>query len=265
MKAREVMEALCNAALEAGGRRPGADTCDTLKAGDPDKEVRKVAVTMFAPPDVIREAAAWGADMLIVHEPLYYNHADVHSDEPQEVMKRTLLEETGMTVYRSHDYPHKTKPDWITDGVVRAFAPELAELPSFREDYSHLTLPAPKTPRELARELEEKLDIRHIRIVGAADEPCTHLAVRPGDPGGVIEELCTEWCEVVVVGEACEWRHYEYARDAAQLGRKKAVLVLGHVGSERPGMAHITRILEKRLPDLQFRYFDCGEVYTYAD
>lgn len=265
MKAYEVFDELCAAALEAGGRRPGADTCDTLKAGSPDKEVRKVAVTMFGTPNVIREAAAWGADMMIVHEPLYYNHPDRHSDEAQEVMKRTLLEGTGMTVYRSHDYPHKAKPDWITDGIIRAFAPQLAERPSFRDDPSHLTLPEPKTPRALARELEEKLRIRHVRIVGAADEPCTHIAVRPGDPGGVLEELVTDWCEVVVVGEACEWHHYEYARDAAELGLRKAVLVLGHVGSERDGMAYITGILEKRLPALTFRYFDCGEVYTYAD
>ena len=70
---------------------------------------------------------------------------------------------------------------------------------------------------------------------------------------------------MVVVGEACEWHHYEYARDAAQLGRKKAVLVLGHVGSERDGMAYIASLLAARLPDVEFRYFDCGEVYTYAD
>lgn len=36
------------------------NTCDTLKAGDPEAELgSRVAVTMFATPDVIRDAAAW--------------------------------------------------------------------------------------------------------------------------------------------------------------------------------------------------------------
>ena len=265
MKAFEIMNELCAMALENSSWKPGEGTCDTLKAGDACREAGKVAVTMFGTPDVIRAAAAWGADMMIVHEPLYYNHPDNHSDEAQEVVKRALLEGTGMTVYRFHDHSHKARPDMITDGLVRAVFPELAAGDAYVSDPGHLTLTEPMTPRELARTFEQKLGIRRVRIVGAADEKCTHIALRPGDPGGVLEELATDWCEVVVVGEACEWHHYEYARDAAQLGRKKAVLVLGHVGSERDGMAYIASLLAARLPDVEFRYFDCGEVYTYAD
>ena len=47
------------------------NTVDTVKAGDAEREVKKVAVAMFASIDTIRAAAAWGADFLIVHEPTY--------------------------------------------------------------------------------------------------------------------------------------------------------------------------------------------------
>lgn len=46
-------------------------SCDTLKAGNPYVETHKVAVSMFATPEVVREAKEWGAQLLIVHEPTY--------------------------------------------------------------------------------------------------------------------------------------------------------------------------------------------------
>ncbi|MGN1129039.1 MAG: Nif3-like dinuclear metal center hexameric protein, partial [Candidatus Flemingiibacterium sp.] len=59
-------------------------TCDTIKSGSPDAVVTKVAVSMFATPEVVKNAHEWGAELLIVHEPTYYNHMDEHSDEAIE-------------------------------------------------------------------------------------------------------------------------------------------------------------------------------------
>lgn len=59
---------------------------------------------MFATPDVVRKAKETGAQLLVVHEPTYFNHWDEHSDEPFEVEKRRLIEESGITIYRYHDY-----------------------------------------------------------------------------------------------------------------------------------------------------------------
>ena len=58
---------------------------------------------------------------------------------------------------------------------------------------------------------------------------------------------------------------WEHARDAAQMGYHKAILVLGHIGSERDGMKYAAQILKQRQPQLDVRYFECGEVYTYSD
>ena len=34
-------------------------TCDTIKAGSPDKELKRVAVTMFATVDTVKKAKEW--------------------------------------------------------------------------------------------------------------------------------------------------------------------------------------------------------------
>ena len=72
MKAYEVMNLLYGYGADADY----SNTCDTLKAGNPDNEVTKVAVSMFATIGVVKAAKEWGAQLLVVHEPTYYNHMD---------------------------------------------------------------------------------------------------------------------------------------------------------------------------------------------
>ena len=239
-------------------------TCDTLKCGSPDKEVKRVAVTMNPTVDTIRQAKEWGADMMITHEPLYYNHWDDHSDESLETEKRALLESTGMTVYRFHDHPHRNKPDLIAmgeynflglDGTVTY--PDIFAL-------TRVELNTPMTPIELAKHIEDKLGIKYVRIAGVRDEKCSHISAMFGAPGNVIFELTRPETEIMIVGEISEWCIGEYVRDAAALGRKKALLVLGHAGSERAGMVYITGEFEKLLPEIEFKYIECGEVYSYT-
>lgn len=239
-------------------------TCDTIKCGSPERAVEKAAVCCFATPEVIREAAAWGAQLLITHEPTFYDHWDEMEDTPAGHAKRKLLEETGLVLYRYHDHPHAAPADMIGLGEMAALG-----LPGALEErgagqINRYTLDTPITPRELARHIERQLHIAHVRICGTTDEPCSRLALAFGTPRGAFEEL-SGWAEIVLTGEACEWRLGEYARDAAQLGIKKALLILGHCGSERDGMRYIADLLAKALPELSVRYLESGEVYTYCE
>ncbi len=239
-------------------------TCDTLKCGSPDKEVKKVAVTMNPTVGSIKEAFEWGADMMITHEPLYYNHWDEHSDESLETEKRAFLESTGMTVYRFHDHPHREKQDMIAKGEYNAL--ELDGTVSYPDIFAltRVNMNTPITPVELAKRIEDKLGIKYVRIAGVRDEKCTHISAMFGAPGNVIFELTRPETEIMIVGEISEWCCAEYVRDAAALGRKKSLLVLGHEGSERAGMVYITEKFKELLPEIEFKYIECGEVYTYT-
>ena len=120
----------------------------------------------------------------------------------------------------------------------------------------------PITPRSLAKIVEKRCGLRCIRVCGAIDELCTKVSGMFGAPGG-FNELKSDECEVLLIGEVCEWQVCEYARDAAQLGYKKAILIMGHVGSERDGMKYVTDILKNKHPEIDVKYFECGEVYSY--
>jgi hypothetical protein len=55
---------------------PFADTVDTVKIGDSSQELTGIVITFLATCDVIEEAAKVGANLLITHEPTFYNHPD---------------------------------------------------------------------------------------------------------------------------------------------------------------------------------------------
>lgn len=259
MRARELMEELFSLSEEADF----SSTCDTLKAGDPDRELRRVAVAMLPTVEVIKAAHQWGADLLLVHEPMYFNHRDEHSDETVEVQKRALVNETGMTVWRYHDHPHATRPDIIDEGALRSLALD-ADVKIDADRTTRLRLRSPLTPAELAAVIEEKWGLRHVRICGAKDAPCRNVTLRPGAGGNAITlaELQRPDCDIILAGELAEWSVGEYARDAAALGYNKAVLILGHEGSEKAGMMYTAEIVKEKHPELEVRYFESGETYA---
>lgn len=239
---------------------------DTLKCGKLDKEIKKVAVTMIATIDVIKQATEWGADLIITHEPTFYEHMDV-KDETDVVVKKKaeLIEKSGVSIIRFHDCMHGCDPDMIGEGEFYYLGVEGEFVNGDRIAVNRFILNNGLTPVELAKLIEDKLNIKHIRICGERDKKCTKISACFGTPGGVFEELKNDDVEIVLTGEACEWSLGEYARDAKSLGYNKALLIMGHIGSERDGMKYLTKLLRKKFNDLDFRYFDCNEVYTYTD
>ena len=244
----------------------GANTCDTVKAGSVNKELHRVAVTMFATVETVKKVLEWGADFLIVHEPTYYEHMEtLIPNDPVIAAKKKLIDESGLAIYRFHDHIHLQKPDGIDRGVADALGfDEPFEDTGFFGSY-RLTAKTPVTGAELARRAEEKLGLHHVRIAGERNHPSTHIVFACGTPQGVYELLRDKETEIVITGEICEWMLAEYARDASALGIPKTIIVPGHIGSERDGMKALARRLSDKHKNFETRYFECGEVYTYAD
>ena len=264
MNSRELMEDLF--ARCKGAPHDYSRTCDTLKCGDPEREIHKVGVTMFPTPEVIRAAHRWGADLLIVHEPTFYDHYEVKTEhDPVIEAKERLLDETGLVVWRFHDHPHAKPSDMICEGELAYLGLDGEWIRKQRFGVNRFILHKPMTPREIARLIEEKLHVAHVRMCGAIDAPCTKLSLGFGAAGEEIKELRDPEVEVAIVGEICEWRDGEYARDARQFGFRKALLILGHAGSERDGMRLMTERMKKLYPELETQYFECGETYTYPE
>lgn len=236
---------------------------DGLKYGDPDGEVTKVATCLTATPDVIRAAGEWGAQLLVTHEPTFGSHLDDERDTELSRAKMKLLDEAGLTVYRWHDSTHFRAGDKIGE----SFIARLGWKGVFNGDMDFV-LDEPKTPLQIAKEISEKLHLKHPRIVGRRDGEVTRLNLSLGARGSdPYTALRTDDHEVAIAGEVCEWYDGEPIRDLAQLGAQKTLIILGHAGSERDGMEDLATFINNNYADkaITAKYFDCGELYTYVD
>src|SRR5512144_405733 len=85
---------------------PFTDTVDTIKAGDPSQELTGILVTFLATCEAIEQAAQLGANLIITHEPTFYNHLDTTdwlSQHPTYIAKQGLIERSGVVIWRFHD------------------------------------------------------------------------------------------------------------------------------------------------------------------
>jgi putative NIF3 family GTP cyclohydrolase 1 type 2 len=214
-------------------------TVDTFKAGDPDTPVTGIATTMMATLDVLQRAAAKHLNLIITHEPTFYQHTDdrpegMDENDPVWAEKRAFIEKHHLVVWRFHDHWHRMKPDGILAGMVKELGWEKYE----STDNPYLfTLPE-TTLEKLASDVARKLDTPVMRIVGNRDMKVTKVGLSPGFAGFVRETQALEMdnVEVLLVGETREWETVEYAADAVTEGKKKALIVIGHVPSEQAGM-----------------------------
>ena len=257
MNALELINALC-------GRDTltAKDTCDTFKAGNPYVELSRVALCFIATPELLREASEWGAELVITHEPTYYDHWDNMPSYNIAKKKKELIDSLGITLVRYHDHPHMAFPgrDLFSEGFVEA----IGWKGTFEGPLTFI-LDEPMSPREMIRQMEEILDCHNIRAAGDIDHLTRRVSLLLGARGGEWNTFIdSEKDTVAIGGEVCEWAVCEAARDAYQMGISKCAIAMGHAGSERDGMKYITNMMKEKFADsgIEFRYFEVGETFT---
>lgn len=239
-------------------------TVDCFKFGDEEREVKKVVTCLTATPNVLKEAARLGADLIITHEPTFYTHVDEKYPSKIVGMKTAAVEAAGIPICRYHDHMHFAADDMISLG----FLDRVGWNGTFDGDLI-FTLDEPTTPLELAKDIEEKCGLKHCRIIGRRNGDVTKIGLflghRGGDCWGKFKNF--EDVEVGIGGEWCEWADGEPIRDGAQFGMQVTAIIAGHAGSERDGMRYLAKLINERFADrgISAEYVDCGELYTYTD
>jgi len=242
-----------------------SDTVDTFKAGNPDTPVTGIAVTMMATLDVLKRAAVSGNNLIITHEPTFFNHLDKPDEldqgdnDPVLAEKREFIEKHGLIIWRFHDHWHARKPDGIQAGMVHVLGWE-----KFQDPANQHLFTVPRTSvNALAADLKARLGIRVMRVVGESHMEVTRVAMSPGAAGFAHETSALEMpdVEVLVVGETREWETVEYVADAVTEGKHKALIILGHIPSEQAGMEECTRWLKNFVTEVPISFVPSAEPF----
>jgi putative NIF3 family GTP cyclohydrolase 1 type 2 len=239
-----------------------AQTVDNLIAGTADTPVKGIATTMMATLEVVQRAAATGKNMVITHESTFFSHqdrTDQIQQDPTYQFKRDFLNKHNMAVFHFHDHWHGRKPDGIAVGMMRELGWE-----KFADPQNPKSFTFPATPlARLAKEIETKLKIRTMRVLGDPQLPIKralaswgNVSLMPGMPFLARPEV-----DVLIVGETHEWELVEYAQDAIASGQKKALIVLGHVVSEQAGMKYCAEWLKGFINEVPIEFIAAAEPF----
>jgi putative NIF3 family GTP cyclohydrolase 1 type 2 len=243
----------------------GEGTVDTVKSADAARPVSGIVTTMFATIDVIQKAISIKANLIIAHEPTFYNHHDETEwikDHEVYQFKRNLLEKNNIVVWRFHDYWHATRPDGVLEGVLKKL--EWSQYYNAADPFL-LNIP-PQPLGDIIQHAKRKLDIRTLRYIGTLDDACKSVLIIPGAAGGRVHINAMQKYnpDLIIVGEVQEWETSEYIRDFRLAGKKRSLIVLGHVMSEEPGMEYLVQWLKPHFPDLSIAHIPSGNPFIYT-
>lgn len=237
-------------------------TVDTFKSGSEESVVTGIATTFLSNLDVLKRAKAKGCNMVITHEPTFYNHLDkteqFGENDPVLTAKQKFIEENDMIIWRFHDHWHRTTPDGIYKGME-----ELLGWTEYKRGDSYIYELPETTLSQFASDLKEVFQAKSIRVIGPPDMTFHVVGLKVGSPGSMaqIEMLRQEEVEVLVGGESLEWETVEYVRDAISAGMNKAMILLGHAHSEEAGMEYCAEWLKGFVSEVPIEFVPAYEPF----
>ena len=237
-------------------------TVDNVVFGRPETRLRGIATTMMATMDVIERAAAAGRNLVITHEPTFYSHQDTAEPFAQDAayqFKTAFMKQHDMVVFRFHDHWHAMRPDGVAFGTARELGWDKNRVPDNQREFTFDGVPLAR----LADQIRDRLGARTIRVVGDPALPVNRVAASWGyytfNPANLV--IARPDVDVFVVGETREWETVEYVQDLIAAGKKKALIVIGHVASEQAGMKYCAEWLKGFVSEVPIEFVPASEPF----
>ena len=262
MTAREIADIFESIAPIASGI-PGDELGCVF--GDPHADVRAIACLWQCHAPSIQAAARAGANLLICHETIFLPaQTSPWYDGPKEIasnrIRRELLEQHGVTVYRSHSNWDALPIDGVPDQAVAALAIDGLQVVGQQKFFKVHRLPKPMTVADLAERVDEGLHLSP-RVFGDPRKRIQQFAFLIGGFGENqwhMPQAARELgAEAIIIGEMSEFIV------SAALEMDLPVIETLHSVSESPAIYRQAQMLAARLPDVPV-YFVASGALAYG-
>jgi dinuclear metal center YbgI/SA1388 family protein len=245
------------AALEICAPLEGAEPWDNvgLLLGHPQDDIHKALVTIDLTPQVLAEAQAFGAQLVVAYHPTWFGAKKrlVHEDLILQAAR------AGLCIYSPHtalDSAQGGTNDVLAHaaglplGAGEALAPRANATPQSPGMGRVGTLPAPMDVGPWLHALKAAMGVGHALLAEpkiASLGPIRRVAVCAGAGDDMVERALAAQADTFVVGEL---RHHQALHCLAQ---KMRVVALLHSGSERAALVPYARKLQQLAPSVTFR------------
>ena len=238
-------------------------TVDGFKAGDPAAALTGVAVTVAARLENLKRAASAGCNLVVTQEPVFYGANDEpgnRATDPVYLAKRAYVDEAKLVVWRFADHWAARQPDPRVVALAEALSwPEASNTGNGIYRIPETTLGA------LTSHIRSHLGIRGgLRSVGPAGMRVRSVLVSPGTTDLPTTVARIAGADVVLAGEPREWEVVPYVLDARESGARKALISIGRIVSEEPGMRACASWIRTLAPGLRVEALPVGDPYWTA-
>jgi putative NIF3 family GTP cyclohydrolase 1 type 2 len=254
-----------------GGEWP-ATGADGFKAGEPSTVVKGIATTSMATLDVLKTAAKANANLVLTYEPTFYGRSDgrmaapaggrgpggVSPDDAVLKAKREFIEKNGLVVFRLRDHWQARKENDMVTGLADALGWSKHRV---KVDDALYDIP-PATAQDTVALIRGKLNLRAgLRAVGDRQATVRRVLLHPGVMNPAIMWQRYSTVDMIVAGEVREWENTFYAADIFTAGEKRALVTVGRVVSEEPGMRACAEWLKTVVKEVPATWIGAGDPY----
>ncbi len=259
-------------------------TRDKVLFGDVHQECTGIVTSAWASVDVIKQAIKLGANLIISHEAIFWNHGD-HQDWLQSEKNQTyeakieLLASHHIVVWRDHDHIHYggiPVGGKLVDGIFYGVAQIMGWTDyqingngeRFRDSrYRQFEIPT-TTVRTIADKLIQSGNLNGAKVYGSLDTKVTKVII-PGHNLGAANDLISkidkEDINLVLGMEVIDFTLAEYIRDSSMLGIDRAMVTVGHFNLEEFGMKYMLNYLPKVIDaGVDWHFVQSGDMYNYV-
>ncbi len=236
-----------------------------LLCGSKSKTVSKVLVALDPFEDVCREAAQWGADLIITHHPLIFRPIKAITDETEVGRCIQLLCAKGISLISAHTNLD-CAPDGVNDRLAACLGLSDVQVisPAGTDDQGRPwgLLRIGQVPEQnlecFLGTVKSALGCEGLRYVNS-EKSVSRIAVGGGACASELENAVRAGCDTFVTSDV----KYNQFWDARALGIN--LIDAGHFHTENPVMEPVAEKLAAHFPQIQVKisefHGDCMKYY----
>jgi putative NIF3 family GTP cyclohydrolase 1 type 2 len=244
-------------------------TVDRIIAGDPHRPVRRALVTWMSTFEAARAAAARGCQLIVTHEPTFWEHRHELDHLAQErdparrelgERKRRFIEEQGMVVLRCHDVwdamPEVGIPWAWARFLGLGSAPAAAVPHGYMQRYDIPPVGLDAFAQRVAARTAT-IGEPAVQVVGDPEQMVSKVGIGTGcycQPAAFQQLGCD--LSITCDDGNWYWREIQCAADAGH-----AIIRVNHGTSEEPGMVTLAQYLRRTFPDIEVEHLPHGSCF----
>ena len=219
-----------------------------LCIGSPEAPVTSVLLGLDCTPELVDEAVACGADMIVTHHPLIFS--GLKKISPDNLVGEAVIKavKAGISVYAAH-----TNADKVIAGVSGAMASRLGlENVRILDEDGEGTglgvvgdLPEPMTSDEAVAFVKEMFSLKAMRTSRPLGSRITRIAMCGGSGGSLIGAAVRSGAQLYITGDV------SYHNFFIQEGFM--IMDIGHYESEREIVDILFSLIKKKFPTFAVR------------